>query len=293
MNTSFVLMETGAMRCELRPDLGGCISGLWFQDVAVLRSSEDYYITNVRQSANFPLVPFSNRLANACLTWGGESFELPENFAPEPHSIHGLGWQRPWQVLQNNATSSRITLSHRPDAHCDRKWPFAFDCEQSFNLSQDSLHVEMQFTNTDERTAPVGLGWHPYVVKRPGAYVNFKADGMWETDTHKLPSTRVPCTGLKVACDDLEINHVFDGVDHGVTLFDSALEVRITSNLPRLLVSTEPAKNFIALEPVSHVPDAFNRLNHALLGTVALRKGQSWNAWMTIKVHQASGQPNV
>ena len=288
MNSNFVLMETSAMRCELRPDLGGCISGLWFQGLAVLRSSPADHISSVRESANFPLVPFSNRLANAHLEWGGEIFQLMENFAPEPHSIHGLGWQRPWQVIEKNATSSRLTLSHRPDTFCDRIWPFAFNCEQSFNLSEDSLHIEMQFTNTDERTAPVGLGWHPYVVKRPGAHLDFKADSMWKTDCHKLPSVRSACPGLKVGCDSLEINTVFEGVDRGVTLIDSSLQIQIKSSLPRLLISTQPAKNFIALEPVSHVPDAFNHSNYEQLGTVTLKKGQSWCAWMTIKVHQTS-----
>ncbi len=288
MNPCLVLMEAGAMRCELRPDLGGCLSGLWFQDVPVLRSAPGNSISSVRQSANFPLVPFSNRLANARLVWEGESYEIAANFAPEAHAIHGLGWERSWQVLESRPASTRMALAHRPDAHGASAWPFAFECEQSFILRPDTLHVAMRFTNTDARTAPVGLGWHPYVVKRQGARIAFKADGMWETDSRSIPAMQVACPGLNVACDELEVNHVFEGVGGGVTLSDKALHVQITSDLSRLLVSTQPAKDFIALEPISHVPDAFNRMNHALLGTMALGSGQTWSACMTIQVRKLS-----
>ena len=44
------------------------------------------------QFASFPLVPFSNRIADGRFEWDGEQIEIDPNFAPEPHAIHGVGW---------------------------------------------------------------------------------------------------------------------------------------------------------------------------------------------------------
>lgn len=244
-------------------------------------------MASARQSANFPLVPFSNRIADARLDWKGESFALEANFAPEPHAMHGLGWQRPWQMLQSTPHAAHMSLVHHRKANATGDWPFAFQCEQWFGLSKDALRITMRVTNVDTRVAPVGLGWHPYLVKRQGARIAFEAEGMWETDDQGLPLRRIAVPGLEAACDTLEINHVFDGVRHGATLSDGVLHVRVSSDLHMLVVSTHPSKDFVALEPVSHVTNAFNRPDDASLGTVALGPGESWSAQMTIEVRPA------
>jgi aldose 1-epimerase len=87
---------------------------------------------------------------------------------------------------------------------------------------------------------------------------------------------------LDAACDGLDINHVFDGVTHGATVTDDVLRVRVTSSLSRLVVSTHPGKDFIAIEPVSHITDAFNRAGDPALGTVVLGHGRAFAAQMVI-----------
>jgi len=274
-----VEIKAGGMRCELMPGYGGCVAGLWLDGVAVLRSPGAARIASARQSGNFPLVPFSNRLADARLHWHGEDHVLAANFAPEPHAMHGLGWQRPWQVVQKDTASATLLLVHAPDA----AWPFSFECTQAFVLQDNALKVELRFINTDGRPAPVGLGWHPYIVKRPGARVAFSAGGRWNNDARGLPRGRVVTQGLDAACDGLDINHVFDGVTHGATVTDEVLRVRVTSSLSRLVVSTHPGKDFIAIEPVSHITDAFNRAGDPALGTVVLGHGRAFAAQMVIE----------
>src|SRR5690349_784157 len=46
--------------------------------------------------ASFPLVPFSNRIRDGRLRFEGRTIEIPLNFPPERHALHGHGWQRPW-----------------------------------------------------------------------------------------------------------------------------------------------------------------------------------------------------
>jgi aldose 1-epimerase len=64
---------------------------------------------------------------------------------------------------------------------------------------------------------------------------------------------------------------------------DSQLTTRLESDLRRVVVYTEPSKDFVAIEPVSHVNNAMNQVgNQNELGVVVLAAGQSWQAHMRI-----------
>ena len=141
------------------------------------------------------------------------------NFAPEPHAIHGVGWQRPWQLLEASATFALMSFEHRPDP----SWPFAFDCSQAFRLGPDALELTLSGTNQSDQPAPFGLGWHPYFVKRPGSRVRFAAAGRWDMGPDKLPTLRKTSSGVDSLCSALDIDHCFDGWHGAVVLQDSEM----------------------------------------------------------------------
>jgi aldose 1-epimerase len=269
-----------ALHMSLRPDLGGSIEGLWFEGLPVLRSSAPGTLANVRLSACYPLVPYSNRIAQAQLLWSGTNYPLVKNFAGEAHAIHGVGWQKPWQVLEVGGSFAKLGLIH----HGDAAWPFAFEASQLFHLKDDGLDATLSITNLSSGAAPVGLGWHPYFTKRADSHVQFVATGMWEMSSDKLPTQRSDSPGLNRACAQLTIDNCFDGWSGAALVSDAQLTTRLQSDLQRLVVYTEPPKDFIAIEPVSHVNNAMNQVGqHGELGVVVLAAGQAWQARMRIQ----------
>ena len=273
------------LHMSLRPDLGGCIEGLWFYGIPVLRSSTPGTLTNVRHSASYPLVPYSNRLAQAQLLWNGSTQPLVKNFAGEAHAIHGVGWQKPWQILEADSSRAKLSLVHLPDA----SWPFAFEALQTFRLKDHTVEVTLSITNQASTAAPVGLGWHPYFTKRADTSVQFAATGMWKMGNDKLPTERTGSTGLNRDCAPLMIDNCFDGWSGSAMVRDALLTTRLDSDLRRLVVYTEPPKDFIAIEPVSHVNNAMNQAGqHGELGVVVLAAGQSWQARMHIQIERTA-----
>jgi aldose 1-epimerase len=276
-------LRHAALHMSLRPELGGCMEGLWFQGLPVLRSSAPGTLANVRQSACYPLVPYSNRIANAHLLWNGTQYPLLKNFAGEAHAIHGVGWQKPWQLLEVGASSATLGLEHRPDG----SWPFAFDALQTFRLQDNALEITLSITNPSPSAAPVGLGWHPYFTKHADSAVQFAATGLWEMGGDKLPTHRTPSPGLDRPCAQLMIDNCFDGWSGSAIVTDSQLTTRLASDLRCLVVYTEPSKDFIAVEPVSHVNNAMNQAaTHQEQGVVVLAAGQSWQARMRIQTER-------
>ncbi len=276
-----------ALRCEIKPELGGCISGLWMGDVPVLRSTPAADLHSVRQSGSYPLVPFSNRVGHASLQWQGTDHPLVKNFEPEPHAIHGVGWERPWAVLEASDTFALLSYAHRADA----SWPFDFDSSQAFKLSAGALEMTLGITNQSKVSAPVGLGWHPYFARRPGSRVTFSAQGRWEMGSDKLPTYRSDSPGLDVDCATLAVDHCFDGWRGDLHLRDALLHTRVSSNLTRLVVFTLPERDNIAIEPVSHVNNAVNLMARGVataeaLGLTILQPGETFSCEMRIDVER-------
>jgi aldose 1-epimerase len=285
--TSTLTLRHGDLLCDLKPELGGSIAGLWLGTDPVLSSVPGAQMQTVRQSGSYPLVPFSNRIGQAQLQWAGTSHPLVRNFDPEPHAIHGVGWQRPWAVLESSDTFALLSLEHRADA----AWPFDFDCSQAFKLEAGALEMSLSITNQSPVAAPVGLGWHPYFPKRPGTEVQFSATGRWEMGSDKLPTHRVDHPGLHQTLESLTVDHCFDGWGGVLTLQDSVMRVRVSSALRHLVVYTNPQRDNIAVEPVSHVNNALNLMTQTGaraedLGVVILQAGQTYSCEMRIEVER-------
>ena len=280
-----IRLESGELVCEIEPALGGCIAGLWLDGVPVLRSTRDP-LASARQSGSYPLVPFSNRIARATLQWQGTSHPLVSNNAPEPHAIHGVGWQRPWSVLDSDDSFAMLAYEHPADA----AWPFAFDSSQTLRLRGNTLELTLALTNQSAEPAPAGLGWHPFFVKRPNSRIAFEATGRWEMGPDKLPTSRSSAQGLNADCATLDVDHCFDGWTGVAHLRDEVLHSCIRSNLGRLVVFTNGSRDTIAVEPVSHVNNAINLVSAGAdatgLGLCTLQPGETLTAEMSIEVER-------
>lgn len=278
-------LQAGPLLCRIEPQLGGCVTALSHGGVPVLREPAQP-LTSARQASSYPLVPFSNRIGHATLDWQGTLYPLVRNNGEEPHAIHGIGWQQPWEVLEQSDAFALLSFEHRGDA----SWPFAFDASQTFRVSPDALEFTLSMTNQSGGSAPAGVGWHPFFVKRAHSHLAFRASGRWEMGNDKLPTQHSAITGLDADCASLAVDHCFDGWDGVAVLRDERFAVRVESNLSRLVVFTNPARDHIAIEPVSHVNNAIALARQGIaaerLGLVTLAPGESLSAQMTIRVER-------
>jgi aldose 1-epimerase len=180
-------LQCGQSSLVLAPEFGGAIVGWMRGNAALLRRSVPDAIVagNVRGLGCFPLVPFSNRIAQGRFRWEGVEYQLDRNFGDHPHTIHGVGWKRAWEVASAGATSATLTLRHDAVGDQARRWPFAFAAAQRFTLSADALHVATVLRNLHSSPAPAGMGLHPYLPRAGGATLWFDA---------------APCGEVRIRC---------------------------------------------------------------------------------------------
>lgn len=278
---SAVVLQSGELRLALRPDLGGCIAGLWLGDLPVLRSVEPAELTASRPSGCYPLVPYSNRLGFRRFRWQGHDHTTQPNFDDSPHSVHGVGWLRPWSVVEQTAERAVIRLVHEADAH----WPFPFEATQQFVLTPAGLEVTMTLTNTASQPQPVGLGWHPYFPKRERSRLHIEVAERWDSDPGtQLPTRHVPQPGIDGEIRHLDFDNCFQGWTGAARIRDEKLSLRLSANVDYLVVFTPQTKPYYCVEPVSHVSNAIHMADPLAHGLQSVAPGASTAITMKLSV---------
>jgi aldose 1-epimerase len=293
-----MILGDAEAQVELAPATGGAIASFRLRGRDVLRATPPDARTagDVRRHACYPLVPYSNRIARATLrARSGATFALARNFGDHPHAIHGIGWQRPWSVAACDPREATLGLEHRPRGGADPGWPFAFAARQHLALRATSrtatLTMTLSIENTGKAAFPFGLGWHPFFPRSAGTLLGFEAAGVWRNDDTQLPQ-RWEATPADLsfapprALGDELVDNVFTGWRGRAELRGGPVEVRLEADgaLAWLVVYAPPGRDFLAIEPVSQMTDAFNRdaRGERDTGTRELPPGSSWCCTMRI-----------
>ena len=261
-----IKLAQGHAEVEIAPAQGGCITAFrWLTDdgpIDWLRPAPAGSDFPATAAACFPLVPYSNRIRDGRFGFQGRDYQLAENFPPSRHSIHGHGWQAPWQVASVDAQSLSLVYDHQAT-----DWPAPYLAEQHFELVDGALRVDLAITNKGARAMPAGLGLHPYFPRTPACRLTAAVGQMWATDDEVMPTQLVapaaganPAGGLQPEKTDLD--NCFTEFS-GRAVIDwperrAALALEADPALAFLVVFTPPQADFFCVEPVSNVTDAVN-----------------------------------
>lgn len=108
------------------------------------------------------LAPWSNRVRNATYTWNGQTVRLGDGPSGKAEALHGLVLDAEFTVEAHEEDYvSLVTVIE--DAH----YPVPVSVQADYTLSEADGVYELNLTlsaqNLGDVSAPVGLGWHPYI----------------------------------------------------------------------------------------------------------------------------------
>jgi aldose 1-epimerase len=293
-----VHLRHGASEVELLPAIGGAVARFAWRGRDILRPAPDCRglapAAAVRRMGCYPLLPYSNRIGAARLHADGTVHALRPNFPPEPHSLHGFGWQRPWQVADRSDSAATLVLDHAADAD----WPYACGARQDVRLDRDGLHLALTLTNTDARAMPAGLGWHPYFPLAPGLRLHTEWTDTWPTGTDGLPQgdASVPAPSpfrAGAPVDGWRVDRCYGGWNRHARLHYAGYDVDLRAGEDcdyLVCFAPDDERRFVALEPVTHATDAFALAARGVHGTGMrlLAPGEVWRIEMTILVREVA-----
>lgn len=263
---SLLSLRAGRLEVDLAPQAGGSITRFSVDgrhDVLRPTSSDMIAAATAAERGNdtacFPLLPFSNRIAGGRFSFDGQEITLRRNWPGVGHPMHGDGWARAWKVLHHDSRSVEITYDHPAD-HAGG-WPFAYRARQSYRLDDDRLTVQVSLENLEAQAVPAGIGLHPFFVRDAATDLCCRTKSVWLADAEVLPTERVavPPTwdfsaGRRVG--DVALDNCFEGWDgKSVIAWPNrglALEMSASGSLGTLVIFTPPQRPFFCVEPVSH-----------------------------------------
>jgi aldose 1-epimerase len=304
--TTTLELRAGPARLTLAPEIGGAIAAYEWSDEAILRSTpgEALAAGDVRLFSSYPLIPFSNRIADATLRWGGEAYPLQRFLPGEPQAIHGNGWRRAWNIIEQTPAHATLELVHDSAGDNAKEWPFPYRARQAFDIAADTLTLTLTISNTGGAPFPFGLGWHPFFPRNAATILGFVAGGVWQTEPTLLPARLDPVPSAwdfssprPIAATTLD--NCFAGWRPPATLRwpDRGLSAAISADAAcdHLVVFIPPGRDFLAVEPVTHMTDAFNRAAAGQLdtGTRLLAPGATFSCTMRISVSPGRGSTDA
>lgn len=284
-----ITLENSSQRLGLLPALGGS-AAFW-----EVRRDERWcpiwrpYAPNPerRTVANFPLLPWSNRLFGGGIHVDGEFFPMVSNRADSPLPMHGTGWMHAWEVVAHSATHVEMAV----EAHEPCGYPFHFSARQHYWLEDEAMRMRLELTHLGAQRRPYGLGFHPYILRAAGLQLRFGAQGHWPgekgvpvPDSAPLP----PEWDFNVLREigDGEIDHNFHGCDGHMRMERPDIDLRLDwqTTAPQELdtaILYRPAHGqWFCYEPVTHITGAHAR--PGMPGLRLLEQGQS----MVLEVRQ-------
>lgn len=243
------------------PDLGGAVAELRVAGIDLLRPAPDG-TGDPLACGCFPLIPYANRIANGAFAFAGEEYWLPRNFGDHPHSLHGLGWQRPWQVEMQGG--DELLLTHVHDG--GPGWPWRYQATQRIRLFPDRIVLTLTLANHGTTPMPAGLGFHPYFPLDEETRLSFEAAAVWLVDDTLLPVGNAPAEALgdwsspRAVRGETLIDNCYAGWSGAAAIEQGAVQLSLTSGgADWLHVYRPPGESYFCLEPVTHMPDALNR----------------------------------
>lgn len=252
---------------------------------------------------SYVMAPWSNRLVQGIFEFEGKRYQLHKNF-PDETAIHGDVRSRSWNILRATSEKFEATLDSRQFS--DFNFPFALQFRHGLELNANRLRMSLSIENVDSERTPVGFGFHPFFKRR---LTNHDQDIIVVLPAQKVyPDEKCIPTGPAAAVSgatDLRqerflgnpnLDHCFtDLADNLIRILYSGSNVGIHYRIDPIfshVVIYAPneedgrARDFVAVEPVTHVNNGFNLYAEGWTktGVKILEPGEKWGGSCEISI---------
>ncbi len=266
-------IQAGSLHAEIAPEVGGSLTAFysrrdngrrhhWMRAAtpAALASREPLGM------ASFPLVPWCNRIRDSRFEFEGQAHRITPNHGNSPHALHGVGWQRSWQMTERTPSAITLRLDYREGA----AWPFSFVATQRYELDEQGLSIAMSVENTGSASMPAGIGHHPYFAHRhegDGTRVQAQVTHIWKGDDEVMPTglstDHAAVSGLQrgLRLSEIDLDNNFIGFDREARVQwpdGSALTMSAQAPLDFFVLYCPQGADLFCMEAVSNCTDWIN-----------------------------------
>ncbi len=228
---------------------GGRISALQLRGLPIIKDPEN--TTYAGSFASSVLFPFANRIINGRYSFEDVAYVLDLNFEGENNAIHGLIYNAPFRLVDQKTTADYAQVTFRyVEATPPPGFPFGYKVLLTYTLYEHRLTLSITIENTDTKTFPFALGWHPYFYTSDKSKTTLRYVQANSTNTPSVST--LDCNTFLDDCFSLEDTEIV------FTTPDYTLSIDADSST-YLQVYTPPIdQHCVAIEPMTAPANSFN-----------------------------------
>lgn len=257
------------------------------------------------------LIPFPGRIAEGRYAFDGEAFQLERNDKEGPNAIHGFVRALPWNVVRAEANIAVCDIRLDAEQYGRQGYPFSLAIRVTYWLDGKGLSCSFRIQNAGTRTAPVGVGFHPYFTVGSAlvdeAEAKIPAASYLEFSDQLVPTGKIiPAAGSEWdfrnfrQIGQMRFNHCYVQLDRDAAGMATAslrhagngrvIDVTMDRSFSAIVVYTGDAiadapRRACAIEPMTCASDAFN---HPEWGLTRLTPGETFSGCYTVSHRTAS-----
>lgn len=288
-----VILHNEFLTLHLLPESGGRVGRLLLRKHGLdvfkpIDASLPFDPLNWPRGGIYPLIPYSNRIADAQLDFAGVRYPLPGHPDAMPHTLHGVSHTQVWTV--ESATDTKAVLSLE---YAGVHWPWPIRAEQHVELHGEALQIRLVLTNKGNTPMPGGVGLHPYINAYPQMRAAFHSQRQWQISPDYLVTGEYSQREVRRAiapqdwASETWANYLSQwGGEAQIRYPQGQLSIKAGSELDHLVVFGPAGADYLCVEPVSHVANGFNlaaRLGHESTGTRVLAPGESFTSHVSFE----------
>ncbi|MDT8417463.1 MAG: aldose 1-epimerase [Lutibacter sp.] len=273
-----------ASYAKIHLNLGGSLQELILSNHHLIKDLHPLTYNNTYASAI--LFPFANRIADGSYVFDHKTYQLDINQKEENNALHGLVYNKTFEIINQKSTPEKAEVLLRFEELMHYKgFPFTYTIDLMYILTKDSLDLNITVKNTDTKTFPFTIGWHPYFISDDlsKSAVHFKSHQKCVFDERNI-TQRIDKNVIDdpFFIEDKSLDDCFtldsNEIGFETPLYSFALKSSEKDSFLQLYTPSHP--NAIAIEPTTGISDSFNNG----VGLKTLKSNDSYHIQWNLKI---------
>lgn len=242
-------------------DQGARLQELKFNNVYLINEQSNFDYGN--SYASSLLFPFASRIENGKYKFQGEEYQFKCNDSGKS-ALHGLVYDKKFKFFESeeNSHSCFATFNYN-EKNLDEGFPFTYFFSVTYTIYENSMKVNINIKNTDEKAFPFTLGWHPYfnIIDAENSHITFNSNHKIQFDENLITKEVVVEEIPKIfKIKDKQLDDCFILNDNKIGVYTPLYNIEMTQSSEKNFLQLFTPKNIpvIAIEPMTGVSNSFN-----------------------------------
>lgn len=240
---------------------GGRLEELKFDGVFLIKEQPGFEYKD--SYASSILFPFASRIQDGKYSFQENDYQLDCNQTGK-NALHGLVYNKEFKLIEKeeNTNSCSVTIGYQETKE-NQGFPYTYEIYLTYTLTEKEISLSVKIKNTDSKTFPFTLGWHPYFISDDlsKSVLNFKSDKKIAFDENLITKEVVALKTPEIfKIEEKQLDDCFILNTNKIGFSTPTYQIEITTDLEDnyLQIYTPTGFSVIAIEPMTGVSNSFN-----------------------------------